>query len=225
MTIFAALAALALASSAVAREEGNSRSVAGSRVAGNGSTGHRDMRDGAGGRVRIHPRTLTLSHVYLARRDTSEVRIQRGRRRRRAAVLDEGGLRRQQTALRANILQLGNVENRDTVFPWDQKPNYDLPGECLPCASRNKLRGTDNLAFSAVGDLAVTMTCIAFMYGKSVRSSYEIKQIDHMSFHPLKTHFSFLKTRFFFKYRDNERSGGANLAEGRRASGRRRSRP
>lgn len=144
LTIFAALAALALASSAVAREEGNSRSVAGSRVAGNGSTGHRDMRDGAGGRVRIHSRTLTLSHVYLARRDTSEVRIQRGRRRRRAAVLDEGGLRRQQTALRANILQLGNVENRDTVFPWDQKPNYDLPGVCLPCASRNKLTLEEN---------------------------------------------------------------------------------
>ena len=84
------------------------------------------MRDGAGGRVWIHSRTLTLSHVYLARRDTSEVRIQRGLWRGRAAVLDEGGLRRQQTALRAKK--------------------------------------------SAVGDLAVTMTCIAFMYEKSVRS-------------------------------------------------------
>lgn len=36
------------------------------------------MRDGAGGRVRIHSRTLTLSHVYLARRDTSEVRNKEG---------------------------------------------------------------------------------------------------------------------------------------------------
>ena len=71
-------------------------------------------------------------------------------------------------------------------------------------------------AFSAVGDLAVTMTCIAFMYGKSVRSSYEIKQIDHMSFHPLKTHFSFLKTRFFFQISRQREVGRCQL--GRRAT-------
>ena len=106
---------------------GISRSVCGiSDVAGNGCSGHRDARFGAGERGGTHRRGLTLSHVYLARRDTSEVRIQRGLWRGRAAVLDEGGLRRQQTALRAKK--------------------------------------------SAVGDLAVTMTCIAFMHEKSVRS-------------------------------------------------------
>ena len=77
--------------------------------------------------MRIHSRTLTLSHVYLARRDTSEVRIQRGRRRRRAAVLDEGGLRRQQTALRANILQLGNVENRQHDFQKQTTRGREVP--------------------------------------------------------------------------------------------------
>ena len=58
---------------------GISRSVCGiSDVAGNGCSGHRGARFGAGERGGTHLRGLTLSHVYLARRDTSEVRCIEG---------------------------------------------------------------------------------------------------------------------------------------------------
>lgn len=70
---------------------GISRSVCGiSDVAGNGCSGHRDARFGAGERGGTHRRGLTLSHVYLARRDTSEVRCIEGYQTRVGVIFIRG---------------------------------------------------------------------------------------------------------------------------------------